>query len=82
MDRKTFIKLSSVTMTGTLLKPGTTFYQEKQITNWAGNFIYSTNNLYYPHSLTEVQDLIKKYPKIKVLAHLIPISQLFYLIHL
>ena len=66
MDRKTFIKLSSVTMAGTLLNPDTAF-QEKELTNWAGNFIFSTRNLYHPHSVTEVQDLIKKYPKVKAL---------------
>ncbi len=67
MDRKTFIKLSSVTMAGTLLNPDTAFFQEKELANWAGNFIFSTHNLYYPHSVTEVQDLVKKYPKVKAL---------------
>ncbi len=67
MDRKTFIKLSSVTMAGALLNPDTAFSQEKEITNWAGNFTFSTHNLYYPHSVTEVQDLVKKYSKVKAL---------------
>ncbi len=67
MDRKTFIKLSSATMSGTLLKPGSLFSQEKELTNWAGNFTFSTKNLYYPRSLSEVQDLVKKYSKVKAL---------------
>lgn len=67
MDRKTFIKLSSATMGGALLKPDTLFSQQKELTNWAGNFTFSTNNLYYPHSVSELQDLIKKYPKVKAL---------------
>ncbi|MEP6584841.1 MAG: D-arabinono-1,4-lactone oxidase [Ginsengibacter sp.] len=67
MDRKTFIKLSSLTMSGTLLQPETHFLQEKELMNWAGNFKYSTNNLAYPATLSEVQALVKKYPKVKAL---------------
>ncbi len=67
MDRKTFIKLSSTTMAGTLIKPDAFFPQEKELTNWAGNFTFSTNNLYHPHSVKEVQALVKKYSKIKAL---------------
>ncbi|HEV8082342.1 MAG TPA: FAD-binding protein, partial [Chitinophagaceae bacterium] len=67
MDRKTFIKLSSTTMAGTFIKPDLLFLQEKEITNWAGNFTFSTHNLYYPHSVTEVQELVKKYSKVKAL---------------
>ncbi|MEP7232947.1 MAG: D-arabinono-1,4-lactone oxidase [Ginsengibacter sp.] len=67
MDRKTFIKLSSTTMAGTFIKPDPLFLQEKELTNWAGNFTFSTNNLFYPKSVTELQALVKKYPKVKAL---------------
>ncbi|MEO6219776.1 MAG: hypothetical protein ABIO81_05070, partial [Ginsengibacter sp.] len=67
MDRKTFIKLSSTAMASTIIKPGTFYSQEKELTNWAGNFTFSTNNLYFPHSVSEVQSLVKRYPKVKAL---------------
>ncbi len=67
MDRKTFVKLSSLTMTGAALQPGTIFSQEKKLMNWAGNVTYSTNNLYYPTSVAELQVLVRKYSKIKTL---------------
>ena len=67
MDRNTFIKLSSATMAGTFLKPDILFKQDKELTNWAENFTYSTNKLYHPYSVREVQDLVKKYPKVKAL---------------
>ncbi len=54
-------------MAGTFIKPDLLFLQEKEITNWAGNFTFSTHNLYYPHSVTEVQELVKKYSKVKAL---------------
>src|SRR5687768_9208244 len=37
------------------------------IYNWAGNIAYSTNKIYYPKNLAELQDLVVKHPKLKVL---------------
>ena len=54
-------------MAGTFLKPDILFKQDKELTNWAENFTYSTNKLYDPRSVREVQDLVKKYPKVKAL---------------
>ena len=67
MDRKTFIKLSSATMAGSLVQPGDFLQQQKELTNWAGNFTFSTKNVHYPKTVSELQDLIKKYPKVKSL---------------
>ena len=67
MDRKTFLKLSSATAAATLLNPDTAFSQQKKLTNWAGNFTFSTNNLHYPKSVAEVQGLVKKFSKVKAL---------------
>ncbi|MCC9136970.1 FAD-binding protein [Pontibacter silvestris] len=33
--------------------------------NWAGNIVFSTENVYYPTSLEEVQGLVKKLDKVK-----------------
>jgi xylitol oxidase len=42
--------------------------QEQQpITNWAGNLTYGTTNLEYPTSVDAIQQLVKKYDKVKVL---------------
>lgn len=35
--------------------------------NWAGNYEYSTNNIYYPKNLEEVRELVSSLPKVKVL---------------
>jgi len=37
------------------------------LTNWAGNIAFSTNQVFYPKSVAEVQDLVQKYPQLKVL---------------
>lgn len=35
--------------------------------NWAGNLTFSTQNVHYPSTVAEVQDLVKKHDKIKAL---------------
>ena len=39
--------------------------QQERLTNWAGNLTYSTGNVFYPRTVDEVQDLIKKHTMIK-----------------
>ncbi|MEP7254059.1 MAG: D-arabinono-1,4-lactone oxidase, partial [Ginsengibacter sp.] len=41
--------------------------QQKELTNWAGNFTFSTSNLHYPTTIAQLQGLIKKYLKVKAL---------------
>src|SRR5437016_5666910 len=41
--------------------------QGEQLKNWAGNLTYGTNTIDHPTSVEEVQELVKKYPKLKVL---------------
>lgn len=38
-----------------------------KLKNWAGNITYSTNKVYAPASLHEVQQLVKQHPKLKAL---------------
>ena len=54
-------------MAGKLIKRDIVTQQEKELTNWAGNFTFSTNNISHPHSVEEVQALVKKYPKVKAI---------------
>jgi alditol oxidase len=67
MDKRTFIKLSSALMAAPLLSPLATWAQNGRLQNWAGNITYSTDNVFYPTSVQEVQQLVKAHNKIKAL---------------
>src|SRR4051794_36437738 len=67
MDKRTFIKLSSALIATPLVIPFETWAQGEKLKNWAGNLEYSTNKIDYPKSVEEVQQLVKKYSKLKVL---------------
>ena len=41
--------------------------QQARLKNWAGNITYSTGNVFYPTTVEEVQQLVKKHSKIKPL---------------
>ncbi|HKH63113.1 MAG TPA: FAD-binding protein [Flavitalea sp.] len=75
MDKRTFIKTSSIVAGGVVLsevigcksepsKPAST---GKPLLNWAGNVEYSTANVHYPKSLEEVQEVVEKCSKLKAL---------------
>src|SRR5882672_5724876 len=67
MEKRTFLKLSSTVMAGTLLSPKISWTQHEKLRNWAGNVEYSTDKIYYPKTVEEVQQLVKKYTKLKQL---------------
>src|SRR5580704_8096045 len=67
MEKRTFLKLSSVMMAGTAFTPLMGFPQDGKLTNWAGNFTYSTSSLLRPSSVEEARSLIKRYDRLKVL---------------
>lgn len=67
MEKRTFIKLSSVLVTGTAFSPMINFIQDSKLKNWAGNYTYSTNKVHAPNSVEDVQKLVKGLPKFKVL---------------
>jgi xylitol oxidase len=67
MTRKTFLKFSSALASATLLSPLKTLSQKEKLKNWAGNLEYSTSNIFYPKTVKEVQDLVKKTPKLRAL---------------
>jgi xylitol oxidase len=60
MQRKTFIKLSSAFMATPLIPSIPDFTRQEKLQNWAGNLTYSTNNVLYPKTISEVQSLVKK----------------------
>ncbi len=65
MHRKTFIKLSSAFAAAPLLSPLSDFAQQARLLNWAGNLTFSTSNVFYPKTVSEVQSLIKKSDKLR-----------------
>ncbi|MES1219942.1 MAG: FAD-binding protein [Bacteroidota bacterium] len=67
MKKRTFIKLSSALMTGSLLSPLVDLSQDDKLKNWAGNYIYSTSKVENAKSVEEVQAFVKKTNKFKVL---------------
>jgi xylitol oxidase len=67
MKKRTFLKTSSLLVTGTLLSPFMTNAQNPPRTNWAGNLTYSTDNLYQPKTVAKAQQTIKDYDKLRVL---------------
>ncbi len=67
MKRRTFVKLSSVLGLSPLVSPLMSFMPHEQLKNWAGNLAYSTDLVFYPETVEEVQQVIKSHPKIKAL---------------
>ncbi|MGG7666751.1 D-arabinono-1,4-lactone oxidase [Dyadobacter sp. BHUBP1] len=67
MNKRTFIKLSSALMTAPLLSPLSGWANGDKLRNWAGNLEYSTEKLDLGKNLQQVQTIVKKYPKLKVL---------------
>ena len=54
-------------MASPLLSSLESFAQQPRLQNWSGNLTYSTGNVFYPKSVEEVQQLLKKHDKIKAL---------------
>jgi xylitol oxidase len=67
MKKRTFIKLSSALVAAPLIAPFESWAQDEKLKNWAGNLEYSTSKIDYPKSVKEVQQLVKKHGKLKVL---------------
>jgi len=67
MKRKTFIQLSTTLMATPLLSKFESMAAQPRLKNWAGNLTYSTDHVQYPKSVAEVQQLIKKLPKLRAL---------------
>ncbi|SOD91772.1 D-arabinono-1,4-lactone oxidase [Spirosoma fluviale] len=67
MKKRTFLKLSSTLMAAPVLSPLIDLTAPEKLKNWAGNLQYSTDRLYEGKSIGQVQELVKKYDKLKVL---------------
>ncbi|MBC6992333.1 FAD-binding protein [Hymenobacter sp. BT491] len=78
MDKRTFLKSSSLLLGGALLSPleacesptskeKTAQTGPEPLHNWAGNVEYSTRQVHYPKTLEEVQAVVKKCDTLKAL---------------
>jgi alditol oxidase len=67
MQRKTFIKLSSACLATPFLSPAQEFLPQDKLQNWAGNLTYSTDRVFYPKTVDEVQRLVKTCDKMRAL---------------
>jgi xylitol oxidase len=68
MNKRDFLKTSGILVSGATLSH---YLPAEQLsgarTNWAGNYTYSTNHLYEPKSVEEVQQTVKRCQKIRAL---------------
>lgn len=67
MDKRSFIKFLSAAMAGPLVSPLFARLPNSRLTNWAGNFEYSTENLYPAVSLEQAGEFVKTHSRLKVL---------------
>src|ERR1700693_1677017 len=67
MNKRIFLKLCSAMIASPALSPLFAWASGGKLTNWAGNFEYSTENLYPAGSLQQVQEFVKKQSRLKVL---------------
>lgn len=67
MKRRTFVKLSSALGLAPLAISLQSFMPDEKLKNWAGNLEYSTDVIFYPKTVEEVQQILKANPKIKAL---------------
>jgi alditol oxidase len=74
MDKRTFIKNSSLILGGALMSPWISCSPKKPETmdpvilkNWAENLQFSTSNVHYPESVEDLQQLVRQLPKMRAL---------------
>jgi xylitol oxidase len=67
MDKRSFIKILSAMVAGPVVSPLFARLPVSKLTNWAGNFEYSTDNLYAANSIEQVREFVKAQNNLKVL---------------
>src|SRR5215212_9318335 len=67
MKKRTFIKVSSALVSGSVISPFVSWHPGDKLKNWAGNLEYSTDQLHEAGSVEQVQGFVKKYDELKVL---------------
>jgi xylitol oxidase len=71
MKKRTFLKLTSTLMTGAALTNFASCNQDRStpasLKNWAGNLAYSTQNIFEPRTVEEVQEVVRKCSHLRTL---------------
>src|ERR1700730_13841750 len=73
MNKRAFLKTSSLLVGGAVLSPYMACTSRKQsgtgphLTNWAGNLEYRTGNVHYPTTVEQLQEIVKKNNKLSAL---------------
>lgn len=67
MKKRTFLKASTLIMTGALFSPLMHYAKKQPRTNWAGNLTYSTDNLHQPKTVSKAQKTIQTCDKLRAL---------------
>jgi xylitol oxidase len=68
MDKRTFLKTSSLLVGGAVLSRLTACRPARApLTNWAGNLEYATANVHHPASLAQVQDVVRRSRRLRAL---------------
>jgi len=70
MDKRTFLKTASVLAGGATLSRMAACspkVNKVHLKNWAGNLQYSTENIYYPKTVGQVQEVVRKCNKLTAL---------------
>ncbi|MBZ5856805.1 FAD-binding protein [Flavihumibacter profundi] len=73
MDKREFLRTSSVLLGGTILLPyfgcktNKQAVSEQPLSNWSGNLTYSTTHVHYPKTVGQVQDIVRKCKQLRAL---------------
>jgi xylitol oxidase len=67
MDKRFFLKLISAMMATPYIAPLLAWAAGEKLKNWAGNIEYGTDRLYSADTVAQVQEFVKKQPRLKVL---------------
>jgi xylitol oxidase len=67
VDKRTFLKVGSAVLTSRVLSPLFAWSSGGKLTNWAGNFEYSTEKQYSADSLKNIQEFVRTRSSLKVL---------------
>jgi xylitol oxidase len=66
MHKREFLRLSVAAIAAPFVRPFIVRGQDKRLKNWAGNVEYSTDVVMYPSSIAELQEIVRKQPRLKV----------------
>jgi len=67
MNKRTFLKLCSAAVSSRILSPIIAWSSGNRLTNWEGNFEYSTAKQQSANSVKDIQEFVRKQTKFKVL---------------